>query len=539
MGARLAVISGPNLGAVYFLKEGANSIGRDNSSDIILDHRQVSKKHCIINISNGRAELVDAGARNGTFINGLLIKKKELESNERISIGPFVLEIIGVVAAGASSHSSSSNNQNVGGDFSEETPNVLKSQTEKSFVKKLFYRFNELVLPVFYDLHSRHTWVFIFSGLFLTYTILHLGMSVYPLLESAKESVTREAERRAFYIARQMAESNQIHIAKGKRERLDVDFAYKDRAVRDAFITDLNGRIQAPALKLNEEVTQAFVVKMLKRMKTGDQKYWSLNRVRSEDGERVLVTVPIMVRSLKRDINVPKALAVLDFSLNRIALDVGTISVIYLETFMISLLLGVVFIYIMSMLTTNMIGRLGDDIDEVLKGNEAVVPRRYKFEVLDSLIESINGVLSRIPDLRPQDSPEEVATTDNEQQIVESFMAPLQFLVTNSLQSMLLLNSNSEVIAVSHSFEDISGIHGDPDNPLPVQNLISDDALMSLFVDMMEKGAAGSMDDVQEDYEFGSGLHRVQCLAIHSLPEKIEAYLFIANPAGGEGEYGS
>jgi hypothetical protein len=43
---------------------------------------------------------------------------------------------------------------------------------------------------------------------------------------------------------------------------------------------------------------------------------------------------------------------------------------------------------------------------------------------------------------------------------------------------------------------------------------------------MMSKAIALGMQGATEDYEFSSGLHRVSCIAIFSLAEKVESFLF-------------
>jgi len=52
------------------LTEDATSLGRWEDSDVVLDHREVSRRHAIIRHERGRYVLVDLGSKNGTSLNG-------------------------------------------------------------------------------------------------------------------------------------------------------------------------------------------------------------------------------------------------------------------------------------------------------------------------------------------------------------------------------------------------------------------------------------------------------------------------------------
>jgi hypothetical protein len=529
MNARLVVISGPAKGATYFLKDGQNVIGRASDCDIILDDAKVSKRHCIINFSQGKAEVSDTGSSNGTFLNGVLVKKKRLQVNDKLSLGPFVLEVIAGSAVKALEQESGFpelGNASAEINSSPQSGKVVaRSEREKSVFKKLFYKFDEIFPPVVIDFNTRHEWKVVASALFLIYVFLYIGLSVYPLLETAKESVLREAERRAFYIARQIADLNQEHLANGQEVLLTTDFAEKDPSVSDAMIIDLAGRVLAPVSRANESVNNTFIIRHLSLIREGNQKAWRLISKRNEDATKVIVTVPIFVRAPKSGLNVPKALVTVTFMLKGITLDAGTIGVVYFESLILALLIGVVFLYLVYRLTYNTIERVYDDMDEVLKGNQPSVPKRYKLEPLEKLIDSINSALSRIPDLK-QESDKVVQASDSEQQIIDSLLAPIQMLVLRGSTPMMLLDSEGRIITMNPAFEELTGMHLESSTQQAVSDVARDEAFSSMTSDMMSKAIALGMQGATEDYEFSSGLHRVSCIAIFSLAEKVESFLF-------------
>jgi ABC transport system ATP-binding/permease protein len=70
-------------------------IGRDPSCDVVIAHPVVSKKHAEIVKQNGKSLIVDLGSVNGTFVNGIRVKRHELQELDRVVIGPSELHFHG------------------------------------------------------------------------------------------------------------------------------------------------------------------------------------------------------------------------------------------------------------------------------------------------------------------------------------------------------------------------------------------------------------------------------------------------------------
>jgi hypothetical protein len=76
----LMEVDGPNAGKRIFLEQADLIIGRDETCDLVVAERQVSRQHARIRHEGGRHLLEDLGSKNGTFVNG-----QELE-------GPYALQ---------------------------------------------------------------------------------------------------------------------------------------------------------------------------------------------------------------------------------------------------------------------------------------------------------------------------------------------------------------------------------------------------------------------------------------------------------------
>jgi hypothetical protein len=87
----LSVESGPLKGE-RFSMELPCTIGRKDC-DLILDDRLISRRHAEIKFVENKLVIKDLSSTNGTKVNGIFVKKKQLVPNDIISIGPANLRI--------------------------------------------------------------------------------------------------------------------------------------------------------------------------------------------------------------------------------------------------------------------------------------------------------------------------------------------------------------------------------------------------------------------------------------------------------------
>jgi transcriptional regulator with PAS, ATPase and Fis domain len=70
-------------------------IGSDPRSDLALDDRFVSRRHCEVLRREDHVLLRDGGSTNGTFVNGACVAECRLEVGHRIRVGATTLEVLG------------------------------------------------------------------------------------------------------------------------------------------------------------------------------------------------------------------------------------------------------------------------------------------------------------------------------------------------------------------------------------------------------------------------------------------------------------
>ncbi len=68
-------------------------VGRKEDSDLRLDHKSVSKQHCVIVKTDGLLLIRDLGSTNGTRVNGQRVRRAALLPNDQLSIANFRFKV--------------------------------------------------------------------------------------------------------------------------------------------------------------------------------------------------------------------------------------------------------------------------------------------------------------------------------------------------------------------------------------------------------------------------------------------------------------
>ena len=64
-------------------------VGRQPECDLCLDHKGISKLHCILVKTDGLIVLRDLGSTNGTRVNGTRVRRAALLPNDKVSFASF------------------------------------------------------------------------------------------------------------------------------------------------------------------------------------------------------------------------------------------------------------------------------------------------------------------------------------------------------------------------------------------------------------------------------------------------------------------
>ena len=69
-------------------------VGRQEDTDIRIDHKSVSKIHCVLVKTDGLVLLRDLGSTNGTRVNGTRVRRAALLPNDKVSFANFHYRVV-------------------------------------------------------------------------------------------------------------------------------------------------------------------------------------------------------------------------------------------------------------------------------------------------------------------------------------------------------------------------------------------------------------------------------------------------------------
>ena len=83
MRVRLVPLDG---GTAVEIEKDLIVVGRREDCDVLLDHKSVSKQHCVIVKNEGLLLIRDLGSTNGTRVNGQRVRRAALLPNDQLFI---------------------------------------------------------------------------------------------------------------------------------------------------------------------------------------------------------------------------------------------------------------------------------------------------------------------------------------------------------------------------------------------------------------------------------------------------------------------
>src|SRR2546430_15378280 len=87
MKPRIAAITGKLDDTVISMNEGPVLIGRQAGATLKIGNASVSRRHAVIERDGDRFIIADLGSRNGTFVNDVPVRRRELQHGDRVRIG--------------------------------------------------------------------------------------------------------------------------------------------------------------------------------------------------------------------------------------------------------------------------------------------------------------------------------------------------------------------------------------------------------------------------------------------------------------------
>ena len=75
------------------VKKTTNVVGREGTCDVYVESGQVSRKHCLLQVTERGLLVRDLESTNGTFVNGIPMTEGYINVGDRLSLGTYVLTL--------------------------------------------------------------------------------------------------------------------------------------------------------------------------------------------------------------------------------------------------------------------------------------------------------------------------------------------------------------------------------------------------------------------------------------------------------------
>ncbi|PWB77205.1 MAG: hypothetical protein C3F15_03690 [Holophagae bacterium] len=82
----------------FVLAAGANAVGSAADAEVSLPVREVSRRHAVLSVDDNGVSVEDLDSKNGTFVNGVRVRRAALKDGDWLQLGPVILTLEAVAA---------------------------------------------------------------------------------------------------------------------------------------------------------------------------------------------------------------------------------------------------------------------------------------------------------------------------------------------------------------------------------------------------------------------------------------------------------
>lgn len=427
----IRVLSGRQTGQVYDLKLGKNIFGRDGQSDFKIKSLGISKEHCEIHVYKDKMMIVDLKSSNGTFVNGVKIQNSIIRIGDKISLFDVILDIIPsqdirpkstqkrpqpavqTVPRVADNHAinyplqGNSALQMSHQSYPQPLPSLQQSDLQQldvqnrssqsfgvaadapqvSLQQKIENYIENVVMPAVYKLAI----VFSFKQILQTFIIIFIFavtiLSTFPLMNIIKESSLNESIKRAKSVARAVAKFNEQALLSGQLANLSVQEALKEEGIKEAFIVQhSDGLVVAPPEKVGHDDSNPLILTARKESRAAFAKI---------DANTIGASFPIAVYDPLSGEAAPKYHAIVTYDVSSLNFDEGKMVSLFMQTLIISTVLGLILYYLFVRLIEFPIKTLNHQIDKALLEKSDRTEVAFDYPVFQKLVANVNTILNR------------------------------------------------------------------------------------------------------------------------------------------------
>jgi hypothetical protein len=462
---KLKIVKGPDrLGEKWKLgKNQTFTVGRGESSDIKLTKGGVSKRHCTLKwISDSEVEIEDLGSSNGTFVNGVLIKKHICVLGDVVRISTYEIKISSEAVSAPkkalkmnfeSSRPAAGTTLTQGNlafkpdawatptnlpevESAQETP---AASTPQTFAEKVAAFLDRAVYPIADSLSASmnvRTLLFIVLGL---WSIILIVLTAYPFMDKANERVQTQALQVARLYARQLVRVNQRAVVEQRYGdlvgTLDARSGQTPGLVDSMVIDNQKATILAPAEKLGSPLPSTFAGKAI----SNEKEFIAL-----EGGGIAHVGIPIFIGTSEGNKAVATAYVV--FNIERAVFNTANLLDQISSSLLMGLIVGLLLFVFAFRWIEGSIKTLTQNVTSILRNPTTEVRVPVLWEPINDLSTEISALQLKLSQTGSQSQSNSMGTSSGEWLTEFCMLSPIASAIMDSSQKITNWNSAMETL---------------------------------------------------------------------------------------------
>lgn len=516
-------LSGRNLGQLYPLKTGRNTMGRAVGCTIQINDPGISKEHAELTVYSDRLVLLDMNSRNGTFVNGVRIKSKTLKLGDRFSLNECLFDVVPLgqaenlsIARANSSPMAARESNEISDQPPAFDPNMPPRIQKISDLPMFFsYYLEQVMLPGIYRLARVLEFRDVLAGFIFLLIAIVTVLSTLPMIRITKASIEQESRRRALTIARNLAAVNERAVIEGVESALTTHSAQIEEGVKKALIiSNLDGHILAPPKLAGSFAPEPFVVEARRNQGV---------LVSQIDSETIGAAVPVQYYNSERGTQSVAAFALVIYDMGALAIDDGRTISLFFQTLLMALVVGGLVFYFLYKLIRYPFAELNREIDHALRNGTAIPEIEFRFSPFQQILGHINTLLNR--------ATMEGKTPDlGARQISDRNMEADHLVRTIGTAAMTVSASTMQIMAMNSAFEAITGLSLEAFRNQEIQT-IPDVALQQNLEGLLSKLRHEPQQVAGDMIDFGGHNFQISGQAIFG-DSQVAYYIITLQPAG-------
>lgn len=393
------ILSGPQAGQIFMLKNGKNKFGRSAECNFQLGSHGISKSHFELTVFPDKIVLTDLKSSNGTYVNGTRVHHAMIRMGDRLAAHDVLFDVVLTAPQSVSTNMSPLRKENLTAatyhsfeskpnftQASEVSPVVSSPLT--GHVDKVRAYVDQVVMPSLHRLVEVFEFQKVIFGFSLAFIFLVTILSTMPLNQMTSDSISTESRRRALTVARALANANQRAIGQGDISSFRTDLILREDGIEDVYIVSREGTIIAPQERAGSAPKHVAFTREIK----GQIKDFSTEL----SGGLIGASTPILSFDPELQVNTARAYVVVIYNPGSLKFDDGRALALFFQMLLISSLVGGLLFFLMYKLIEYPLVRLNTELDLALREGRDGVNLPILFPALQNLIVNVNSALTRL-----------------------------------------------------------------------------------------------------------------------------------------------